>query len=320
MVGFHGTTADDDLRALISDLHVGGLILFKRNVSDPEQLGELCRGAQAFAAEAGDPPLIISIDQEGGTVARLGPPFTVFPGARAIGEAGSEDPARAFGVITARELKGVGINMDLAPVVDVAEKGPDSVMGDRTFSDDPTVVASFARIVIETLQEHGVAATAKHFPGIGRTVLDPHFELPRLETVREDLEATDLVPFRAAIESHVAAVMLSHLVYDGLDPEWPAGLSTVIARDLLRGTLGYNGLTMTDDLDMGAIGKHFSIEDATRRIVAADVDIVLICHDREKMEIACDVLMEGVRGSEQGRAKAVASAQRILRVKERYGP
>ena len=136
MVGFEGKILDDDLRLMILDLRVGGLVLFKRNVSDPPQVAELCEAAQAYAAESGNPPLMIAIDQEGGPVARLGPPFTVFPGNRAIGAARSEEAAREFGTVTARELKGVGITMNLAPVLDIAPPGFDSVMADRVFGED----------------------------------------------------------------------------------------------------------------------------------------------------------------------------------------
>jgi beta-N-acetylhexosaminidase len=319
MVGFEGRVLDDTLRSLIGEMHVGGLILFKRNVSDPSQLADLCHAAQAFAVESGHPRLMVAIDQEGGPVARLGPPFTVFPGNRAIGKARSETAAREFGTITARELKGVGINMNLAPVLDVVPQGLTSpVMADRVFGQEPELVADLGGAVIEALQENGVAATAKHFPGIGRTTVDPHIDLPFLDTGQHVLDSTDLVPFRAAIQSGVEAVMLSHVVYRDLDPAWPAGLSTVIAKDLLRGTLGFEGITITDDLDMGAIDAHFDLDTFVTRISDAEIDIALICHDRAKIEGAYGALLKAVRASDDQRTKAVASVQRILNLKKRY--
>jgi beta-N-acetylhexosaminidase len=319
MVGFEGRVLDDTLRSLIGEMHVGGLILFKRNVSDPSQLADLCHAAQAFAVESGHPRLMVAIDQEGGPVARLGPPFTVFPGNRAIGKARSETAAREFGTITARELKGVGINMNLAPVLDVVPQGLTSpVMADRVFGQEPELVADLGGAVIEALQENGVAATAKHFPGIGRTTVDPHIDLPFLDTGQHVLDSTDLVPFRAAIQSGVEAVMLSHVVYRDLDPAWPAGLSTVIAKDLLRGTLGFEGITITDDLDMGAIDAHFDLDTFVTRISDAEIDIALICHDRAKIERAYGALLKAVRASDDQRTKAVASVQRILNLKKRY--
>ncbi len=318
MVGFSGKVLDDDLRFMIREMHIGGLILFKRNVSNPSQVAELCGAAQAYALESGNPPLMIAIDQEGGPVARLGPPFTVFPGNRAIGAARSARAAREFGMITARELKGVGINMNLAPVLDVAPQGLNSVVADRVFGEEPELVAYLGKTVIQTLQNNGVPATAKHFPGIGRTTGDSHVDLPCLDVEREVLDLTDLVPFRAAIGSGVEAVMLSHVVYRDLDRQWPASLSSIIAKDLLRETMGFKGISMTDDLVMGAIDKHFRIEVAVQRISGAEIDVALICHDRLKMENAYGALLKVVRESKDARRKATTSVRRILNMKQKY--
>ncbi|MCK4390766.1 MAG: beta-N-acetylhexosaminidase [Desulfobacterales bacterium] len=318
MVGFSGKVLDDDLRFMIREMHIGGLILFKRNVSNPSQVAELCGAAQAYALESGNPPLMIAIDQEGGPVARLGPPFTVFPGNRAIGAARSARAAREFGMITARELKGVGINMNLAPVLDVAPEGLNSVVADRVFGEEPELVAYLGKTVIQTLQNNGVPATAKHFPGIGRTTGDSHVDLPCLDVEREVLDLTDLVPFRSAIGSGVEAVMLSHVVYRDLDRQWPASLSSIIAKDLLRETMGFKGISMTDDLDMGAIDKHFHIEATVQRISGAEIDVALICHDRLKMENAYGALLKAVQGSEDAGRKATTSVRRILNMKQKY--
>ncbi|MDY6952118.1 MAG: beta-N-acetylhexosaminidase [Thermodesulfobacteriota bacterium] len=321
MVGFEGQALDHDLRSMIGELHVGGLILFKRNIHDPEGLGELCAALQSFSVERGHPPLMISVDQEGGSVARLGPPFTVFPGNRAMGRTGSPDTARTFGATTARELKGAGITMNLAPVLDVMEEGGDCpVMGDRVFGDDPELVAALGSVVIETLQRGGIAATAKHFPGMGGAVADPHRDVSRIHTEREVLESRDLVPFRAAIQRGVEAVMLSHVVYDTLDPHWPAGLSSIIAKDLLRETMGFHGVTITDDLDMGAIDTHFDVETVVQRICEADIDIALICRDRAKIEAVYGALLRAIKASSETRTRRALSVQRLLDLKGRYAP
>jgi len=321
MVGFEGPALDDDLRAMIGEMHVGGLILFTRNVSDPHGLAELCGAVQALSLETGHPPLMICVDQEGGPVARLGPPFTVFPGNRAVGKAESPNGAREFGITTARELKGVGITMNLAPVLDVMEQGVHApVMADRVFGDDPELVADLGRVVIEALQQGGVAATAKHFPGMGRAVADPHRDVAHIDTQRHVLESRDLVPFGVAIQSGVEAVMLSHVVYQALDPLWPASLSSVIAKDLLRGTMGFKGVTITDDLDMGAIEEHFDVETVVRRICDADIDIALICRDRAKMEATYGALLKAMGDSPERRRRRVLSVQRLLDLKGRYAP
>ena len=179
MVGFEGTASNDRLRYVITELGVGGLVLFKRNVENPEQLHSLCHEAQTIAANSGQPPLLIAIDQEGGPVARLGPPFTVFPGNKAIGKTESRAAAKEFGDVSAKELKAAGINLNFAPVLDVVPEGlSDPIMGDRVFGTNPELVAELGCIVIESLQAGGVAATAKHFPGIGRTTLDSHLGNP----------------------------------------------------------------------------------------------------------------------------------------------
>jgi beta-N-acetylhexosaminidase len=281
-------------------------------------VAELCEAAQAYAVDIGNLPMVISIDQEGGPVARLGPPFTVFPGNRAIGEARSEQSAKEFGTVTAGELRDVGINMNLAPVLDVVPPGFDSVMADRVFGEDPELVASLGKTMIAGLQDNGMPATAKHFPGIGRTTLDSHADLPYVDTERQVLDETDLVPFRAAVSSGVEAVMLSHVIYKALDAKWPASLSSIIAKGLLRESMGFHGIVMTDDLDMGAIERHFDIETAVRRISDAEIDIALICHNRQKMERAYQVLLELSGESEESRRKASMSVQRILNLKRRY--
>ena len=206
MAGFDGTHMDAALEHLITGLRVGGLILFRRNIASPEQVAGLCRAAQACARGSGLPPLFIAIDQEGGQVARLGPPFTQFAGNPAMRD---EADAARFAEITATELTAVGINMNLAPVVDVAPEGMDSIMAGRAFGSDPHAVARLGGTVIDGLQSRRIMAVAKHFPGIGRTTLDSHRDRPVLDADLAALEAFDLVPFRAAVDRAVAGIMLA---------------------------------------------------------------------------------------------------------------
>lgn len=318
VVGFEGKTVDQTLEDVIRELRVGGLVVFKRNVADPSQLAGLCSSAQSLVAAQGLPPLLICIDQEGGSVARLGPPFTVFPGARQIGERGSRQAAEAFGRVTAEELRSVGINVNFAPVLDVVPEGLERpVMGERVFGTRADLVADLGTAVIRSLQENGVAATAKHFPGIGRTVVDSHLDLPILNTPRRDLEAADLMPFRAAVDAGVEAVMLSHVIYEALDPNWPAGLSSVVSQELLRDTLGFQGVTFTDDLDMGAIEKHYDVPAIVHRLVEAQTDIALVCRNQEKAAAIYEALLETVQSCQAARAQCVNAVRRILRLKQR---
>lgn len=313
MVGFEGQSFNDDLRELIGDLFVGGLILFAPNIADPDQLQHLCQDSQAFAARCGQPPLIIAVDQEGGPVARLkAPHFTEFPGNPSMRD---EDDARAFARTTALELSTAGINMDMAPVMDVAPEDFSGIMADRVFGSHPEHVARMGTALIETLQAGGVMAVAKHFPGIGRTTIDSHLDLPTFRNDLAAMEPIDLPPFRAAIDHQVAGVMLSHILYEKIDPQWPSSLSPVIARDLLRRKMNYQGVTMTDDLDMGAIVRHFDIRTVIRQVVAAEIDLALICHKGPRIQEGWDEMLAQTR---QYPDLTRDSVRRILDLKQSY--
>jgi beta-N-acetylhexosaminidase len=315
MVGFDGYDLDPDLKFYIDTLKVGGIILFSRNISSPQQLKELCNSIQSYAKSCLQPPLFISIDQEGGVVARLKEPFTRFSGNPNMH--GIED-AIEFGEITSSELNQTGINMNMAPVMDVAPKGYKSIMADRMFGSDPGWVSKLGGAVIESLQKGGVMAVAKHFPGIGRTTLDSHLDLPVSDLALRDIENFDLPPFKTAIEKKVSGIMLSHICYEKIDKAWPASLSSVIARDMLRNDLGFQGLVITDDLDMGAIEKHYGIELSIDRIFEADIDIALICHPGRKIAQAFDVFKRKIQGKENFGQKNMASVERILEIKRQW--
>ena len=315
MVGFDGTDLNMDLKYLIKDLHVGGLILFTRNIVAPEQVRHLCLSAQEYARSCGEPALFIAVDQEGGSVARLKSPFTEFPGNTYM--KGRQD-AVTFARVSAKELLDVGINMNMAPVLDVAIDPQTSIMKDRAFGSDPKWVSRLGMAVIQTLQEGGVMSVAKHFPGIGRTTLDSHLDLPFLETSAQDLAAVDLAPFQDAIKNGVAGMMLSHICYHSLDHKRPASLSKKIALDLLRYHLGYDGVVMTDDLDMGAIKKHHGVQTSIQQILAADIDIALICHRSPDMESAVEIIRSFQSVSPANRHACERSIHRILDLKEIY--
>ena len=315
MAGFRGTRINTELKHLIGGMRVGGIILFARNIETPDQLQSLCAEAQQYAAACGQPPLLIAVDQEGGTVARFRPPFTQFPGNPHIH---SEIEAVRFAETTAREMKTVGINMDMAPVLDVALVHEQSVMVERAFSDRPETVASLGAAVIAQFQNDGIMAVAKHFPGIGRTTLDSHQDLPVLDTAPEQLNASDLIPFKMAVDKGVSSVMLSHVLYSRLDAEWPASLSPTITNDLLRRQMGFDGVVITDDLDMGAIKRHFGINTVIEQIWAAGIDIALICHSLNDIETAFEQMKGYLRRSENDMRQGRLCADRILSLKKRY--
>ncbi len=315
MAGFDGTELNAELKFLINALKLGGIILFSRNLIDPGQIKDLCLSMQSYARSCGQPPLFIAIDQEGGRVARLREPFTQFPGNSKM--KGPED-AVYFAKTTAKEFLEVGINMNLAPVLDVAPEGINSVMAGRAFGPDPGWVSEQGKVVIEHLQAENIMAVAKHFPGIGRTVLDSHFELPDLDIDVDAMQGFDLFPFKTAISHDVAGIMLSHIRYTGIDPDWPASLSKTIADDLLRKQMGYDGVVMTDDLDMGAIEKHYDLKTAIQQILSADIDMPLICHAGPNIENAFKEILDVQRRSQTMKAKGMKSLKRIMRLKLRY--
>lgn len=315
MVGFDGTTLTQDLKYLIDTLLVGGIILFSRNIESPDQVAALCEAAQGHARSCGQPPLFIAVDQEGGKVARLRAPFTEFAGNPAIING---NDATYFSNTTARELESVGINMNMAPVLDVALADGESVMADRVFGDDPGQTARLGTIVIDQFQKNRILAVAKHFPGIGRTTLDSHLDRPFLDTAASELKQTDLVPFAAAIRHNVAGMMLSHVVYEKIDTDWPASLSPTIANRLLRKKMGYKGLILTDDLDMGAIKKYYPIETVFHQVITAGIDQALICHRSPNMEGAIEKMITMVSDSPELEKRSRQSLNRILDMKASY--
>lgn len=318
LVGFDGTRFDDALRTRIVDLKVGGLILFARNIVSPEQLAALCRAAQRCAADCGQPPLMIAIDQEGGRVARLPPPFTQFPeGAPGIATLAA---AERFAAVTAAELAEAGVTVDLAPVMDVATPEGGGVMDRRALGSTPLAVAARGVAVISGLQSRGVMAVAKHFPGLGRTRLDSHLDLPALALEESELESHELIPFRAAAAAGVGGIMLAHLRCAAIDPDWPASLSAAAVEGWLRRRWGYRGLVLTDDLEMGAITRHFPLETAVRRAVAAGVDLLLVCHSLEKQRDAVGVIGEAIASEVRARRQAEIAVARILAAKAAFRP
>jgi len=315
MVGFDGITLNADLKFLINRLKTGGIILFSRNLETPDQIKHLCDEIQNYARQCEQPPLFIAVDQEGGQVARLKEPFTQFPGNPHMVD---EEDAIHFAEVTATELTGVGINMNMAPVMDVAPKEINGIMTKRAFGGDPAWVTRLGVKVIEHLQHNNIMAVAKHFPGIGRTILDSHMDLPMLEDEISAIERMDLIPFKASIQHGVSGMMLSHIFYKKLDPQWPASLSDKIAKVLLRKKLGFDGIVLTDDLDMGAIAKHYDIQTAIRRILAAEIDVALICHKGPNIETAYEELLQGITDSVGTKTKGIESVERIMKLKKKY--
>ncbi len=313
MAGFHGTELNSGLKFFIDTLHIGGVILFSRNVESPGQLRRLCRSIQDYATGKTGSPLLIAIDQEGGRVARLRAPFTEFPGNPSM--RGIEDVKR-FVEITSRELKTAGVNMNLVPVLDVAPGGIDSVMAERAFGADPAWASKMGSEMIRGYQDRGVIPCAKHFPGIGRTSLDSHEVTPFSDLSLEELENFELVPFKSAIAQNVDSIMLSHVVYRKIDPDWPASLSVAVSSGLLRKRLGFQGVILTDDIEMGAIKKRFDMNVVVHQFLISEADIMLVCHDRSLVESVFGDIVKAAKDDPGIKEKMAASVNRIRRLKK----
>ncbi|MDP8235360.1 MAG: beta-N-acetylhexosaminidase [Candidatus Erginobacter occultus] len=322
MVGFEGTEIDERIRRYILHWRVGGVILFDRNIRGPEQLAGLCRRLQELRRSISDRPLLIAVDQEGGTVARVREGATVFPGNLALGFASTAEDVSLQGRITGRDLSGLGININLAPVLDLYHPGGSYSLGLRSLGSDPERVAALGTALIAGMQGEGVVATAKHFPGKGAARRDSHRELPVIEADEMTLRGRDLLPFRQAAAGGVMAMMTSHAAYPSLDRGKirPGTLSPALMTGLLREELGFRGVLISDDLGMGAIGGYCPIEEAVRGGLAAGVDIILVCHSPAERERAFREL-ERIDAGEKGlRSRLEESGARIAALKSGLRP
>jgi beta-N-acetylhexosaminidase len=305
-----------ELRAIAREFGLGGVILFARNIDEPGQVAEL--GYEA-ARLVPDLPLWVSVDQEGGRVARLKSPFTIWPPMMTLGRSGDEKLAERFARALATELKAVGITMDYAPVLDIYTNPANQVIGDRALADRAEDVARLGGAIIRTLQAEGIAACGKHFPGHGDTSTDSHFDLPLIEHPPDRLDAVELVPFRAAIDSDVASIMTAHILIPALDPERPATLSPAIVDGMLKRRLGYRGLVLSDDLEMRAIAARFALAEATVLAVAAGCDAVLMCGaDQAPQVAAIEAVIHAVENGTVPLKRVEDALARHRRVKERF--
>jgi len=315
MIGFEETEVTPDLRTWMQDYRPGGVILFSRNLLDPEQIATLTNELQTIA---GDNPLLIAIDQEGGRVSRLPSNFTIFPPAATVAQSGSTDLAYQAAAVTAQELRSVGINMNMAPVLDIHTNPDNPIIGNRAFGTEPEQVSKMGAATIAGLQDHRVLACGKHFPGHGDTSTDSHLELPTVQASRERLEKIELQPFRYAIDHGLQAMMTAHVHYPALDPTYPATLSSTILSGLLRQDLGFSGVILSDDLEMRAILDHGSIGDAAIRSLQAGADMLLICKSRTLATDTFEAIGHALRTQQLDTLQVEASLTRIQAVKQRF--
>ncbi|XAL98265.1 beta-N-acetylhexosaminidase [Phycisphaeraceae bacterium D3-23] len=322
-VGLSGPAIDDDIRSLL-DRGVGGVILFSRNVQTPAQVAGLCHDLKQYAGR----PLLVMTDQEGGSTARLREGFTPLPSMRALGETGDVGLAKQVGAVIGRELRAVGIDVALAPVLDVDTNPENPVIGPRSLSADAAVVAAMGCALIEGIQSQGVAACAKHFPGHGDTSQDSHDMLPRLPHTMGRLEQVELPPFRAAVEHGVAMFLSAHIVFEAIDADRPATLSPAVLQGVLRESLGFGGVAISDCLEMKAIADPQNrggdappreyVPAAVLAGIQAGLDLALVSHAAELGHAAIDRLEAAQSDGTLASTRVAEAHGRVAVLAERY--
>ena len=311
-------TVPVEMRSLAREFDLGGVILFSRNIEAPEQVAELAAESEALGRTT---PAWVSVDQEGGRVARLTEPFTKWPPMATLGRAGREGEALAarFAKALASELRAVGITLDYAPVLDIHTNPKNPVIGDRALSERADEVARLGCVIIKTLQESGVAACGKHFPGHGDTSTDSHLELPLVEHPPDRLRAIEFEPFRAAIAEHVAFIMTAHVLVPSLDDERPATLSPKVVQALLRDELGFEGVILSDDLEMKAVTARSPVPESAVEAIRAGCDAILVCSgDLDLQARTLEALVRAVESGTITAARCDDAFMRLRRVKERF--
>lgn len=319
--GWAGETPEENVtvsahaQTLLDEFEVGGVILLGRNVATPKQTARTMNELQKRSRV----PLFIIADQEGGMVARFKDPYIVFPGAMALGATG--DPAYAYRAAkaTAEELLAVGVNFDFAPCVDVNNNPANPIIGTRSYGDNAGIVSRFSAEAIRGYHDGGVLSCAKHFPGHGDTSVDSHLALPVVDFPRERLERVEFAPFKAAIEAGVASIMTTHIIFPALDPELPATISKRILTGLLREEMGWDGLVVTDCLEMKGVSVKWGTAAAAIECIKAGADCPLICHTLSTQREAHQRIMTAVEAGEISEDRLNQSVLRVLEVKERFG-
>lgn len=316
-IGISGHSLTKEEKDFIVENNIGGICLFGRNVADPKQVRDLCAEIQSLRhLQADKAPLFISIDMEGGRVHRLKAPFTIWPPLRKLGDMDAPTLSFHFANRMGLEMKAVGINMDFAPCIDVFTNPANTVIGDRSISSDPEMVAKHASALVRGYIKAEVITCAKHFPGHGNTIVDSHEDLPIENVDLQRLESCELIPFRKTFKSRVDMVMTSHIKFPKIDPEWPVTLSEIFVKKMIREEFRYRGLIVTDDLGMKAMTKHYGINEVPVRALQAGVDLLLYCNDPEVPPQAVEAVLEATAQGTLSKEQLLDSHRRILDFKK----
>lgn len=317
LIGVSGHTLTNDEKKFIVENNISGVVLFGRNVSEPKQIRDLCAEIQSLRHKMYDrAPLFIGIDMEGGRVHRLKKPFTQWPALKNIGDLDAPTVAFHFAHRMGIELMSVGINLDFAPCVDIFTNPQNIIIGDRAISSDPHQVEKMASALVRGYIKSGILSCAKHFPGHGHTLIDSHEELPIEEATIERLHEIELVPFKKALRSRVDMVMTAHILFKNVDPKWPVTLSPLFLKQMIRDELKYQGLIITDDLDMKAMAKHYDKGEIPVRALEAGADLLLYCNEPDSPPIAIEAVSNAIGMGRLSRAELESIHRKVLDVKK----
>ena len=315
MIGIHGKSLNDDAKFMLNEYRVGGIILFDRNMESKDQVKTLITDINKAGKSAGLTPLFLGIDQEGGAVARMDDKLIKVPPAEEVGKEPVEQAA-ALAKEVGTELKDLGFNINFAPVADLG------LTYGRSYSTNPDEVVRYASAVGKSYDEAGLWYSYKHFPGIGKTDVDLHADTSIVSVSKETLLSEDTKVFVDLIKQskpNTYTIMVSHAMYPQIDPDHPSSLSKAIITDWLRKDMGYNGVVVTDDMDMGALAKHYTFGDMAVQSILAGSDILLVCHEYEHMQEAYNGLMKAVKDGRISKERLDESVKRILLMKMSRG-
>ncbi|MFW5649109.1 MAG: beta-N-acetylhexosaminidase [Candidatus Alkaliphilus sp. MAG34] len=317
LVGMDGYDTDDNIVELMQSYHVGGIILYGKNVKDSKQLLSLINSLKN-SNSSNKIPLFISVDEEGGSVSRNPREIKKLPTARSIGKTKDVGLAFKVGKLLGQTVGAFGYNMNFAPVLDIDSNPLNPVIGDRAFGQTAEIVSSMGIETLKGIKKEGVIPVVKHFPGHGDTAVDSHIGLPVVNHDLERIMNFEILPFKHAIDSGADAVMVAHILLSQMDQEYPASMSEIIITDTLRDKLNFQGVIITDDMTMGAIEKNYNIGDAAIQSVKAGADILLIGHEYEKSLTVLGAIKDEINKGNILMDRIDESVYRILKLKEKY--
>ena len=316
IAGFEGTILNEEVIDLIEEYKVGGFILFSRNIIDENQVLELLNDIKKTNS-TNQIPLFLSIDEEGGKVSRLPKSYPRLPEAIVFGEMNDIELSYELGRILGERVKSLGFNMNYSPILDINSNPNNPVIGKRAFGSDIETVVSNGIQAMLGIMERDIISVVKHFPGHGDTALDSHINLPVVYKSKEELKSFELIPFIEAIENHVDAIMLAHILYPEIE-NYPATMSPKIINELLREELGFTGVIISDDMTMGAIMENYAIEECVLSFLKAGGDLALICHGKENVIKVIEEITDAVNRGELAEEEIDEKLYRILVLKDKY--